>query len=64
MDLCVSIETLQSNNDVCERKIAMQKIMSQEKVVNISKWAAFAQNINQQIGNINVPDSVIGFNAS
>jgi hypothetical protein len=35
----------------------------EKKIVNMSKWAAFAQKINQQIGHFTVPHSVIGFNA-
>jgi hypothetical protein len=63
MALCVSIVTLQSNNGVCERKITMQKDnVRWKKIVNTSKWAAFAHNNNQQMRHFTVPDSVIGFN--
>jgi hypothetical protein len=34
-----------------------------KKIVNMSKWAAFAQNINQQTGHFTVLDSVTDFNA-
>jgi hypothetical protein len=61
--LCVCSWRLDINNCVCERKMTMQKIMSDGKNCEIVKVGSLCSNINQQVCHFIVPDSVIGFNA-
>jgi hypothetical protein len=63
--MCVSIETLQNNNGVCGRHIAMQRMLDGEKKNSPQyvKMSTLCLNITQQTDHFIAPDSIVGFNA-
>jgi hypothetical protein len=63
MAMCVSIETLQSNNDDYVRKTTMQRTNSYDKKKSHEyvKVRTLCSNITQQTGHFIAPDSDVGF---